>query len=299
MTTSSKQSAMFGAGLVVLIIGLLAAIGLWYSAGQREADAVRNLARAPSGCDTTLDFEAAGEFTIYIETAGRFDDPVAGDCVADAEYSVVGESLPAVSLKMTSPSGDDVELTNASGTTYDADGFAGQSIRTFRVETLGDHILRVETPGDPDVRIAVAVGRDPSDGVGMMQLGAVIAALAGLVIGGGLMIASRRSTGTEPAAAAGEQWPADPAGWPTTPPGMPAAPAPAGWQPAVGPPSHAPGPPLGVPSPQAPAGWPPQPAAPATPPDNSGPPAWEPVPSDGSSGDGQRSPWAPPSDAGH
>jgi hypothetical protein len=292
MTTSSKQSAMFGAGLVVLIVGLLAAVGLWYSAAQREADAVRNLARAPSGCDTTLDFEAAGEFTIYIETAGRFDAPIAGDCVADGAYLVLGEGVPAVSLEMTSPAGDDVELANASGTTYDADGFTGQSVRTFRVETPGDHVLRVEAPSGSDVQLAVAVGKDPSDGVGTMQLGAVLAALAGVVIGGGLMIASRRSSGTEFAAAAAAQWPTHAQGWPTTPPGMPAAPAPEGWQPAVGPPSHASGP-------QPPVGWPPQPAAPATPPDSSGPSAWGPTPSDGSSGDGQRSPWAPPGDAAH
>jgi hypothetical protein len=297
MTTSSKQSAMFGAGLVVLIVGLLAAIGLWYSAGQREANAVRNLARAPSGCDTTLDFEAVGDFTIYIETAGRFDTPIAGDCVVDGAYGVLGDELPAVSLEMTSPSGDDVELTSTSGVAYNADGFAGQSARTFRVETPGDHILRVETPGDTDVQLAVAVGKDPSDGVGLMQLGAVLAAFAGLAIGGGLMIASRRTAGTEPAAAAAQQWPLNPAGWPTTPPGVPAPPAAEGWQPAVGPPSHAPGAPHGASNPQAPAGWPPQPAAPAAPPASSNQPTWEPAPSDGSSGDAQRSPWAPPGDA--
>ena len=183
MTTSSKQSAMFGTGLAVLIVGLLAAVGLWYAADQRQSDGVRNLARAPSGCDTTLDFEAVGDFTMYIETAGRFDVPIAGDCAVDGTYGVLGESLPAVSLEMTSPAGDDVVLANASGTTYDVDGFAGESIRTFSVETPGDHILRVDVAGDSDVRLVVAVGKDPSDGVGMMQLGAVLAALAGLVIG--------------------------------------------------------------------------------------------------------------------
>jgi hypothetical protein len=296
MTTSKKQGAMFGAGMVVLIVGLLTAIGLWYSAGQREADAVRNLARAPSGCATTLDFETAGEFTIYIETAGRYDEPIAGDCVADDEYSVVSESVPVVALAMTSPAGDDVELTNASGITYDVDGFTGQSVRTFRVETPGDHILRVQTPGDPDIRLAVAVGRDPSDGVGTMQLGAVLAALVAVVIGGGLMIGSRRSSAPEPAAAAAK-WPTGPQVWPTTPPCLPAAPTPQGWQPAVGPPTHAPQAPLGASSPEAPAGWPPQPAVPATPPKSSGPLPGGRTPSDGSSSDGQRSPWAPPSDA--
>ena len=207
MTTSSKQSAMFGTGLAVLIVGLLAAVGLWYAADQRQSDGVRNLARAPSGCDTTLDFEAVGEFTMYIETAGHFDVPIAGDCAVDGTYGVLGESLPAVSLEMTSPAGDDVVLANASGTTYDVDGFAGESIRTFSVETPGDHILRVDVAGDSDVRLVVAVGKDPSDGVGMMQLGAVLAALAGLVIAGAVMIASRRSPKPAPGGAVAAPWP--------------------------------------------------------------------------------------------
>ncbi len=282
MTTSSKRSALLGVGIVVMIVGLLSAIGLWYSAGQLESDAIRNLARAPSGCDTTLDFEAAGDFTIYVETAGRFDAPIAGDCVAEGEYGIVGDVVPAVSLVMTSPTGDAVELANASGTTYDADGFSGQSVRTFSVETPGDHVLRVELPGDTDVQVAVAIGRDPSDGVAMMQLGAVLAGLAGVLIGGGLIIAARRSAAAEPAAVVTEPWTADPAAWATTPPGMPQAPPTEGWQPAVGPPTHAPG----VTSPQQPAAWPPQPAAPG--------PVPAPPP-DGASGDGEQSPWAPPS----
>ena len=115
MTTSTRRSVLLGAGIVVLIVGLLAAIGLWYSAGQREADAVRNLARAPSGCDTTLDFESVGEFTVYVETAGRFDAAIAGDCVVEGPYEVPGGSIPAVALSLTAPNGDAVELANVGG----------------------------------------------------------------------------------------------------------------------------------------------------------------------------------------
>ena len=101
----------------------------------------------------------------------------------DGAYGVPGDSLPAVSLEMTSPAGDEIVLTDASGSTYDVDGFPGESIRTFSVETPGDHILRVDVSGDSEVRLVMAVGKEPSDGVGMMRLGAVLAALAGLVLG--------------------------------------------------------------------------------------------------------------------
>lgn len=302
MTNSSKRSAMLGTGIVALIVGLLAATGLWYSAVQRESDAVRNLARAPSGCDTTLDFEAAGEFTIYIETKGRFDEPVAGDCAALGAYGVLGEGVPAVSLTMTSPTGDEVALTEAPGATYDADGFIGQSVRTFQVETAGDHILRVEADDDAEARVVVAVGRDPSDGVAVMQWGAVLAAIAGLMVGGGMMIAARRASASQSVPAATEQWPVGPGGWPTTPPGMPTPPAPGGWQPAVGPPSAAPGAPAGGLRPQTSEGWPATPVAPesTSTPSPSGPPSGGPASPAGSSDAGpggeRRSPWAPPSD---
>jgi hypothetical protein len=274
MTTSSKQSVMFGTGLAVLIVGLLAAVGLWYAADQRQSNAVSNLARAPSGCETTLDFAAVGDFTMYAETAGRFDEPIAGDCAADGAYDVPVDSLPAISLKMTSPTGNEIVLNDTSGSTYDVDGFLGESIRAFSVETPGDHILRVDVSGDSDVRLVMAVGKEPSDGVGMMRLGAVLAAVAGLVLGGTMTIASRRPP--KPAAAV----PSQP--WATVMPAMPIAPMdPESWEPAVGPPSHAPGVPPAVPSTPEPFGWTLQPVLP-------------PIPTTEPSDDARPSPWAPP-----
>ncbi|WP_394935054.1 hypothetical protein [uncultured Ilumatobacter sp.] len=274
MTTSSKQSAMFCTGLAVLIVGLLATVGLWYAADQRQSNAVSNLARAPSGCETTLDFAAVGDFTMYAETAGRFDEPIAGNCAADGAYNVPGDSLPAISLKMTSPAGDEIVLTDASGSTYDVDGFQGESIRTFSVETPGDHILRVDVSGDSEVRLVMAVGKEPSDGVGMMRLGAVLAALAGLVLGGTMTIASRRPPKTAATV------PFEP--WATGMPAMPEAPMdPESWEPALGPPSHTPGAPPAAPSTPEPTGWTLQPVSP-------------PMPTTEPSDDARPSPWAPP-----
>jgi len=309
MTTSSKRSKMLGAGIIVLIIGLLTGIGLWYSSVQREADAVRNLARAPSGCDTTLSFDAPGDYFVYIETAGQFDAEVDGDCGADGAYGILGGVLPAVSLSLTESGGDEVALDSRAGVSYDAAGFVGQSVRTFTLDAAGDFDLRVVAPGSPDVQFAAAVGRNPSDGVGVLQLGAVVAALAGLVLGGGLIIASRRSPDVV-AVSGGPVWPTQTVGWPTSPPGMPMAPSPTAQAP-VGPPTQYP-----VPSAVPPlAGTPPPPSPPATPsptgsdwsdqtrpvrshPDqNPSGPTWGSGSSDGSSGDGQQSPWAPPSDS--
>ena len=300
MTTTAQRTGLLGAGIVVLIVGLLSALGLWISSSQRESDAVRNLARAPIGCDTMLDFEATGEFFIYIESAGRFDDTVSGNCGASGGYELSGDSLPPVSLSLTAPNGDDVALDSRAGVSYDAAGYVGRSVRTFRVDEAGGYQLRVEAPDSSEVVFAAAVGRDPADGVGAMRLGAVLAALGGLIIGGLLIVLSRRST--KPTAEAGlVPWPGQTTAYPTSPPGMPTAPPPPAGVPApLGPPTHAP---VGPPASAAPVppggGWAPQvPTAPHQGTSgSSSAPTWGSVPDDGSSGDGQRSPWAPPSDA--
>lgn len=298
MTTTAKRTGLLGAGIVVLIVGLLAALGLWISSTQRESDAVRNLARAPIGCDTLLDFDAGGEFYIYIESAGQFDGTVSGNCGAEGEYEITGDSLPPVTLSLTAPNGDDVALDSNAGVSYEAAGYVGQSVRAFTVEEPGGYKLRVEAPGSNEVAFAAAVGRDPSDGVASMRLGAVFAALAGLIIGGALLLLSRRSTTTEPEMA-DVPWPGQPLGAPTSPPGM-AMPPQSGVPAPLGPPTQYPiAPPTSAaPTPQG-AGWAPQaPTAPQPDPSRApSAPTWGASPNDGSSGDGQRSPWAPPSDS--
>ncbi len=272
MTTSAKRSGLLGAGIVVLIVGVLTAIGLWYSAGQRQTDAVRGLARAPIGCDTTLDFESTGDFLIFVETAGTLGDDVAGDCAAGGDFEWTEAALPPVTLALTSPDGNDVALGSQSGVTYDVDNSAGQSVRTFTIDEPGDYVLRVESP-DGEAGFAMAVGRDPSDGVSAMRLGALLAGVAGLALGGVLLLVARRGKSVEATPIVNSPWPSEPTGWPTAPPGLPTPPPPSGWQPAVGPPTHMPG--------YMPTHMPVPPAM------------QQPTPE----GDGRRSPWAPPSDA--
>lgn len=315
MSTSGKRTGFLSAGIIVLIVGLLAGAGLLYSAAQREADAVRNLARAPLGCDTTLDFEASGEFFVYIETIGRLDPGIAGDCDTPLGYAWTGSDAPLVRLTLTDARGDDVALDSRTGISYDSDGYVGQSVRSFVVEGTGDHVLRVESPDD-SIGFAAAIGRDPADGVGAMRLGGILAALAGLVIGVGLIVVSRRRPAPV-ADVAATAWPADPTmQWPTAPPGMPVTPPPPPGQPVAGPPGWAPTSPPppppggGAPTPSAPLSAPPGFAVPPTGTPGPVPPGGEqdrssstwgvpartegPSADDGSTGGGQRSPWAPP-----
>jgi hypothetical protein len=305
MTTTGKRTGLLAAGLVVLIVGLLAGVGLWVSSTQRESDAVRNLARAPIDCDTTLSFEASGEYYVYIETAGRFEANLSGDCGAEGDYELSGDELPPVTLSLAAPNGDDVTLDSRADVSYDTAGYVGRSTRTFIVDEPGDYQLRVEVPGSTDAAFAAAVGRDPSDGVGAIRLGAAGAALGGLFIGGMLILLSRRSSDVEPGPV-NAPWPGQTPGWPTGPPGMPGS-LPTGVPNPLGPPTQHPVAPPGAPAAPTYGGGgapqPPQTPQPQTPQPSPSPngapsaPTWGGVPNDGGSGEGRRSPWAPPSDS--
>lgn len=278
MTATNARTGMLAAGVALVVVGVLVAAGLWYAAGERYDDAVRGLARAPVGCDTTLDFATGGTFVLFVETTGTIGD-VAGDCDVPASYDTVSDDLPAVALTLWDPNSleldpdDALELERNAGLSYDAAGFVGQSIRSVEIETPGDHVLRVESDSSDFV---IAVGRDPDDGVGTLRAGSIIAALVGLIGGGMLLVigARRRPAAVPP----GPAWPVgDSPGWVTTPPTSP---------PLATPPAD---PPQGVPG-ELPA-WesvmgPPSAPLPSAPP----------VRDDGSTGDGERSPWAPPTD---
>ncbi len=341
-----RRGGLLAIGIVVLVVGLVGAIGLWIAAGNRLDDAVTGLARAPVGCDTTLDFSETGDFLLFVETQGEIEG-VRGDCDVAGEYRVEGDEPPSVLLSMVDPDGEEVELTARSGPDYDAAGFVGTAVRTASITTTGDHVLRVESEPEAELFV-VAVGKDPNDGVGLLRVGAVVAALVGLIVGIVCIVLGARRREPAPTTA-GTAWPQTQPAWPQSPPGG----SPPGWDPAAPPPA---GPPQSWPS-QPPAAPPPgagahgaQPSAhppqdwggttPSPPGPGSQPPTWGPAASDpaaaqqpptarqpaaadpsapapagrpsalpgqptmpgspgqgdGSTGDGERSPWAPPGD---
>jgi hypothetical protein len=299
MSTTGKRSGLRPA-IAVAILAVLAAVGLWYSAGERESDAVRKLARAPIGCDTTLDFAVPGEFLLFVETSGVVDD-VPGDCGSVGAFDRTDADAPVPVVSMVDSSGDPVALDSSSGVNYSVDGRSGESIRSFVVETPGDHVITVESPtGDAD--FVLSVGRDPSNGVGSLRIGAVAAAVVGLLLAALLIVMGVRK---DAALATGETTDGWPAGGvaPLSPPGMVMSPPASSWQPAVGPPTAPPPPPM-------PMAMPPSSSVPGTPPSGpviadqdaaSAPSPWAPQHpstegSTGATGDGERSPWGPPTE---
>lgn len=262
-----RRTGVLIAGVVVVLAGLVLAAVLWFSAGRRSDDAIRGLARAPIGCDTTLNIAEAGTYIIFVETTGTLDD-VDGDCSATGDFSRSGPP-PDVVVELRDADGNELDLDDETGIEYDGAGSVGESIHSVQIDEAGPHVLRVESPENG---VAVAVGRDPAAGVGLLRALAAISAIVGLLVGGLMLILGSRRDDMV-AAPTSPQWPAS---TPMSPPGMPVAPGQSEWQPASGPPTALRPPTRGA---DAPAAFPAPDAPPRRPATSS-----------------DESPWAPPSE---
>jgi hypothetical protein len=257
--TARRSGRLVAIGAIVLVVLLVAAAALWRAGGQRRADNVASFARAPVGCDTTLDFERGGTFVLFIETTGRIDE-LGGECDAPLDYDrdtdagLADQLQPGLSL--TGPDASPVDIADAPGGDYDVDGFVGTATWSVDIDTPGDHVLTVAPVGGAP--FAIAVGRSVDEGVALLRWAAVATAIAALVIGGGLLVTGSRRVAAPSDVPA--PWVPDSPRWPSSPPGFPVPPPTTG---AVGPPRT---------SPERPAvAEPPRPTEPAPPTSSSSP----------------------------
>jgi hypothetical protein len=186
MTTKRTGRGTVLFGLLVLLAGAAGAVVLYVLSQQRGDDAIRDLARAPVGCDTTLTFTDTGTFYVYIEHLGTLAS-LDGDCETRDEYSRDGDDEPTVEIRVTDDTGAELDLDRLEDEfTYSLDdSFAGTAKRRVDIESTGDYVVTVDSDDDDFV---VAVGRDPGDTAAALRLGAVAAGIAGIVLGLGLML---------------------------------------------------------------------------------------------------------------
>ena len=177
-----RSARLIVAGAAVLVACACVAAALWFASRQRLGDNVAAFARAPAGCDTTLDFASTGVFVLYLETTGRLDD-IEGECDAPARYERDRSDVPEVSIALRDPQGVAVELRTPDEISYDVDGFVGSALWVVSIERPGVHMLTVAS--SEGVAVAVAVGRSPDDGVAALRAASGGAIAAGLLPGTG------------------------------------------------------------------------------------------------------------------
>ncbi|MEO6123377.1 MAG: hypothetical protein ABIR32_06675 [Ilumatobacteraceae bacterium] len=175
----SRRTGLLVVGFILLIGGVAAGIVLYLSSDSQAQDAVKNLQRAPIGCDTEFDFTGTGTFIFYTESVGKIGD-LRGDCENTGTDYDHGTDRIRVSLTLTDDSGDEVDLGRSSGISYDSAGFVGTSIRSVDIDQPGTYTLSVESD---DSDFAIAVGRNPNEAGDSLKTTAIIVAAAGLVLG--------------------------------------------------------------------------------------------------------------------
>ena len=193
--TVARRGPRIVVGALLIVAGLVAASVMWILSGERRSGAVEDLARAPVGCDTTLDFVEPGSYVVYIETSGELTG-VRGDCAVQGVYDI-GSTAPDAEITVVDPDGAIVDLgTDVDDISYDDSGFVGSAAFSLDIVEPDDHVIRVESPQDEV--FVVAVGRDPSEGVIELRIAAIAVGALGVLLGiVVLVLGLRRGRGDE------------------------------------------------------------------------------------------------------
>lgn len=201
-----------------MVVALVGAGLFWFSADERHDDAVRDLARAVVGCETTLDFARTGTFFIYLETAGT-TEAVPGDCAAETgPFELPRGDRPEVRLTLIDPGGEELAITQSDGIAYDVDPYRGVQIGEVTVEATGDHRLAATSTDDA---VVVAIGGDPDDGTDALRGAAIAVLVVGLLVAGALFVLAARRPPSTPGPTQG---PGPGQGWGVAPPSAPTGP---------------------------------------------------------------------------
>lgn len=242
---AKRRKGLLRTGIAIAVLGIGAGVALVALSGSAEETTVKGFARAPVGCTTTLEFDKAAMFTIYIETKGTIGS-VVGDCqTGGASYQRGNATLPSVVLTLLNSNDEAAVLAPAASPKYATGAFAGQAYQRVQVSAPGTYRLTVSSD-ERDFAIAVG-GKPDADSAGMLAAGGG-AATVGVLLGGLLIVLGMRKTkGTPPASptvSSPQAWQPTMAPLPTwqsqptmpgTPPGYPTAPPTAPSPPPAGP----------------------------------------------------------------
>jgi hypothetical protein len=253
-----------------LVVGLLGGGAVVAKAMSNYEDAVKSLARAPVGCTTTLVFASASTFTVYVETKGQLSE-LPGNCgAATTAYSHPGDKLPKFSLTLVNNNGDEIEMPEATGASYDVAGYVGTQARSLKITEAGSYRLNVVSD---DKDFAISIGKNPKDDYDLLTVIGGGLALAGLIFGVLFVLLGLRRRKPVPVIVDPRNpigplpdWPPSPyaTAMPPTPPTFP------GYGPQPPPPIQQPGPPIRLAEQPSSGGFAPPAFAPPPPPPPSG-----------------------------
>ena len=239
---------LLGLGAIVLVGGLAAGGVFFGKSTSAVNDTVARFARAPIGCTTTLEFDRADTFTLFVETKGTAGN-AGGDCKGNgASFDHQGSDVPKVTLSMSNDQDQAMSLAPFTGYSYDTSSFRGSAVQQVKITKPGTYRLTVTSDA---ADVGVAVGGDPEVDQSRLRLIAIASAVAGLVVGAALMVLGRPKRHPQAPVHATVEAPGYTPYAPYTPltPGPTPAPTPTptpAWQPAPAPP-----PPPGTPG----QGW--------------------------------------------
>ena len=130
---AGRRTGLIAVAAVILAAGIIGGVVIIMAATSNYEDGVRNLARAPIGCTTNLEFDETGTYIIYVETTGEIGD-LRGDCPnSDTDYDFGGGDLPDVDIVLVDENGDEMDTEPDSSTDYDAAGFVGTAVATVEI----------------------------------------------------------------------------------------------------------------------------------------------------------------------
>ena len=201
LAPAQRRKGLIFTGIAVAVLGIGAGVVLVALSGSAKEGTIKNFARAPVGCTTTLEFDKSATFTLYIESKGRIG-AVDGDCEAGGTtYQRSDDGLPRVSLTLLNASDEEASLTAVDSPSYAEGDFAGQAQQSVDITEPGTYRLTV-TSDDTD--FAIAIGGKPDADSEAMILAGVGATTLGVLLGGLLLLLGlRRKKSTPPTSPTG------------------------------------------------------------------------------------------------
>ncbi len=189
-----RNKLLTGLGVVLIVAGVLGGLLLALGGSKRYSDGVKDLARGPANCVTTLDVDEEDTYYFYVESKGEVAD-VRGDCPATGDSFDTSDADPPT-LTLADEDGDNVRLRRADGVSYDTGGYQGELERTARLDA-GRYHLSVTADDD----VVVAVGGDV-ESLKPNPLLPIIVGLVGVLLGVLLIVLGRAKKAPQGAASA-------------------------------------------------------------------------------------------------